>query len=128
MSGYTNIQATSIKIYASTFVLLWCAFLNNSWAETDKVYTVGVVPQFETRRLHGIWRPILEQLENDTGLKFKLRGSPTIPAFEKEFLAAKFDFAYMDPYHLVWSHETVGYVPLVRDHGKNLKQISVSIR
>ncbi len=86
----------------------------------EKVFIVGVVPQFEARKLHSIWRPILNYLENETGYTFKLRGSPSIPEFEKQFIQAEFDFAYMNPYHLVIANDIAGYIPLVRDHGRQL--------
>lgn len=88
--------------------------------DSEHVYSVGVVPQFEARKLHGIWRPILDHIEQKTGYRFKLRGAPTIPEFEREFIAGKFDFAYMNPYHLVIANDKAGYVPLVRDHGRQL--------
>jgi phosphonate transport system substrate-binding protein len=93
--------------------------------QTDKVYTVGVVPQFETRKLFNIWHPILEFLENKTGYKFKLSGAPSISAFEQELIKGKFDFAYMNPYHLVIANEQAGYIPLVRDHGRMLYGVLV---
>lgn len=107
------------------FVVLWiicCAFSTHLRAETQsqKVYTIGIVPQFESSRIRKIWKPIIKELEQGTGLKFKLSGSPTIPAFEKEFLAGHFDFAYMNPFHLLIANESQGYVPLVRDVGKKL--------
>ena len=92
----------------------------NAVAAESAVYTVGVVPQFEARKLHSIWRPILDRLEQETGVRFKMRGSPSIPEFEKEFIAGKFDFAYMNPYHLVMANDSAGYIPLVRDHGRKL--------
>lgn len=88
-------------------------------------YSVGIVPQFEARRLHGTWRPILDAVEARTGLRLSLKGSPTIPAFEREFMAGGFDFAYMNPYHVVLAHETEGYVPLVRDVGRTLHGVLV---
>ncbi|MBT8122773.1 MAG: phosphate/phosphite/phosphonate ABC transporter substrate-binding protein [Gammaproteobacteria bacterium] len=36
--------------------------------DAEKVYTFGVVPQFEQRKLLRIWRPILNELEQRTGL------------------------------------------------------------
>jgi len=85
-----------------------------------KVYTVGVVPQYEARRLRQIWQPILNHLEAATKEKFELIGSPTIPTFEAEFLDGQFDFAYMNPYHLVIAYRKIGYQPLVRDVGRKL--------
>ena len=90
------------------------------------VYTIGVVPQFEARRLRQIWQPILNQVEKQTGEKFELVGSPTIPTFEAEFLDGEFDFAYMNPYHLVIAFRQVGYRPLVRDVGRKLFGVLVA--
>ena len=125
MNPYIPSSTFHIKSWLTVLLIICTGYINNSRAETGKIYTVGIVPQFETRRLHAIWRPILDQLEKETGLKFNLQGSPSIPDFEKEFLAGKFDFAYMNPYHLAWSHETVGYQPLVRDHSKKLHGVLV---
>ena len=105
----------------ATFLLLAIIPLTASAADKQTTtYTVGVVPQFEARKLHAIWRPILDQLEKETGYRFKLRGSPAIPDFEKEFVAGKFDFAYMNPYHVILANQHAGYIPLVRDHGRQL--------
>jgi phosphonate transport system substrate-binding protein len=86
---------------------------------------VGIVPQFEAKKIHRIWRPILNELESKTGLRFTLRGSPTIPKFEKEFNAGNFDFAYMNPYHVLLANKREGYVPLTRDIGRTLHGILV---
>ncbi|MCK4952060.1 MAG: phosphate/phosphite/phosphonate ABC transporter substrate-binding protein [Gammaproteobacteria bacterium] len=88
-------------------------------------YTVGVVPQFDIRRIHAIWRPILNELGNRTGHNFVLRGSATIPSFEKEFSTGNFDFAYMNPYHVVIASRDQGYIPLIRDVGRKLYGIIV---
>ena len=90
------------------------------------LYTVGVVPQFEVRRLHRIWRPILDEIERRTGHRFQMIGSPTIPDFEKEFISGKFDFAYMNPYHIVLASDREGYIPLVRDVGRTLHGVLVA--
>lgn len=109
-----------------SFLLLITASIQPIAAEIQKKhFTVGIVPQFEARKLHGIWRPVLDILEKETGYTFKLRGAPTIPEFEKEFIAGKFDFAYMNPYHLVMANEAAGYIPLVRDHGRKLYGVLV---
>ncbi len=87
---------------------------------STEVFSVGVVPQFEARKLHTIWRPILNQLEKQTGYRFRLVGSQTISDFELEFMQGKFDFAYMNPYHMVVANQKAGYLPLVRDCGREL--------
>jgi phosphonate transport system substrate-binding protein len=89
------------------------------------VYTIAVVPQMDQRRELDIWRPIVAQLERRTGLKFEIVGTPGIPAFERELLLGRFDFAYMNPYHAYLAMARQGYVPLVRDHGTLLRGIVV---
>jgi phosphonate transport system substrate-binding protein len=94
-------------------------------ADSERVYTFGVVPQFEQRKLFRTWRPILDELQKRTGLKFRLVGTPKIPAFEKQFLSGDFDFAYMNPYHVLLAYDSQGYLPLVRDGGRTLKGMIV---
>lgn len=78
-------------------------------------YTFGVVPQYDQRQLHAIWKPILGELQRRTGLTFKLAAMPTIPAFEKELLKGGYDFVYMNPYQMVKASKSRSYIPLVRD-------------
>jgi len=114
--------------YLSFFIALLIATsqLLAPLARADETtYLVGVVPQYEARRLHAIWRPILDRLEQSTGFRFRFRGSPSIPDFERDFLSGEFDFAYMNPYHLVIAHEQQGYIPLVRDVGRTLHGVLV---
>ncbi len=93
---------------------------------SQKIYSVGIVPQFEVRKLHQIWRPVLDQVEAKTGLRFQIQGSPTIPAFETEFMSGTFDFAYMNPYHIMLASKMEGYIPLVRDIGRTLHGVLVT--
>ena len=115
-----------MKKLLGTLVLALSAISPVTYADNhDGVFIVGVVPQFEARVLHATWRPILDLLEEKSGYKFKLRGSPSIPTFEKELTEGKFDIAYMNPYHLVIANEYAGYIPLVRDHGRSLSGVLV---
>jgi phosphonate transport system substrate-binding protein len=100
--------------------MLLLAGLADAEAESGKVYTVGVVPQFDAVRLQRIWRPILHLLEKRTGYRFKMRVSQTIPEFERELMRGAFDFAYMNAYQLIIANQAKGYLPLVRDHGRQL--------
>ena len=91
----------------------------------ERAYTLGIVPQFEARKIHAIWDPIVAHIEAETGLKLDISGSPTIPAFEKEFIGGSFDFAYMNPYHLVIANTQEGYRPLLRDVSRTLYGVLV---
>jgi phosphonate transport system substrate-binding protein len=99
--------------------------LHPVWPAEGAIYRFGVVPQFEQRKLFRIWRPILDELERRTGLGFQLVGSPKIPVFEQKFEEGTYDFAYMNPYHLLRAHDCQGYLPLVKDGGRMLKGILV---
>lgn len=105
-------------------VLLAAFVLPNAFADSP-TYTVGVVPQFDSRRIVEIWQPILEQVGKRSEIRLVLKASPSIPEFERQFSAGEFDFAYMNPYHLIVAHEKQGYVPLVRDIGRELYGIIV---
>lgn len=107
-------------------LLLVFLVIASSPAKAETEYTFGVVPQFEPRKLAGIWAPILKELEERTNLKFKMVGSSEIPEFEINFIEGEFDFAYMNPYHALMASTEQGYVPLVRDHGRKLFGILVN--
>lgn len=115
-----------MKVFGAAlfFFSVWALGLARGVA-AEPVYAVGVVPQFEARHLHQIWQPVLTHLEAETGYRFELVGSPTIDAFEAEFLDGEFDFVYMNPYHLIMASKTVGYLPLVRDVGRELYGVLV---
>ncbi|MDP6788547.1 MAG: phosphate/phosphite/phosphonate ABC transporter substrate-binding protein [Rhodospirillales bacterium] len=108
----------------SILALIAPLFISPVWA-AETAYRFGVVPQFEPRKLAGIWVPIIKELEKRTRLEFKMVGSSKIPDFEVSFLAGEFDFAYMNPYHAMLAAEKQGYVPLVRDGGRELFGILV---
>jgi len=90
-----------------------------------KVLTVGVVPQFDIPRIQAIWRPILDEMEIRTGIKFVLSGAATIPEFERDLIQGEYDLAYINPYQVVKAGERQGYQPLVRDVSQNLYGIVV---
>jgi len=112
-----------------TSIIFLLASTNTTQAKNSKnevkIYTVGIIPQFEVRKLFGIWRPVLDHLQTATGLKFKFKSAKSIPEFQKKLIGGEFDFAYMNPYQSVLTQKTQGYIPLVRDHSKNLQGILV---
>lgn len=84
-------------------------------ASSESVYSLGVVPQFEQRKLYATWKPIVDDLERRTGLHFNLVTTLKIQDFEKAFARGEFDFVYVNPYHVIQVREAQGYIPLVAD-------------
>jgi len=102
-----------------SFLMTIAACFSTGWAadtpRAEQKYVFGVVPQFEQRKLFAIWKPIIDDLERRTGLSFDLVTTLKIQDFEKEFIQGNFDFAYMNPYHILKAIPAQGYIPLVRD-------------
>jgi phosphonate transport system substrate-binding protein len=78
-------------------------------------YTFGAVPQFEQRKLHAIWKPIVDELALRTGLQFNLVSTLTVQEFHSAYTRGQFDFVYVNPYNIARLHGTQAYVPLVAD-------------
>ena len=129
MSKQANlvVAATPITKAALFLLLLLITLASNrgAIAANEAVFIVGIVPQFEIRQTHNIWTPILDELKKRTGYTFKLSSSASIPNFEKQFTNGTFDFAYMNPYHLLIANNKQRYVPLIRDVGSDLRGILV---
>jgi len=100
-------------------------YLSSSVYAQQDVLKVGVVPQFDARRIQSIWQPIIEDLTRVSNLHIKFVGSKNIPEFEKQLLRGDFDIAYMNPYHLIKANESIGYHPILRDTEKMLGGIIV---
>ncbi|MFW2542664.1 phosphate/phosphite/phosphonate ABC transporter substrate-binding protein [Primorskyibacter sp. 2E107] len=94
-------------------------------AVAEPVYTFGVEPQFEARRLAAIWQPILSELEHRTGHRFRLVGTPHVPAFETAYARGDFDFAYMNPYHALVAGEADGTRAIIHDGGQQMSGVLV---
>lgn len=79
------------------------------------VYSVGVTPQFDQRRLFTIWKPVLDTLKERTGATFRFESTFSVPEFERNVARGAYDFVYVNPYHLHRERTRQGYIPLVRD-------------
>ena len=113
------------RFLSSVFPYLLLILLISKNVAAEVKYSVGIVPQFDARKTTEIWQPILEQIRHITGITLVLKTSPSIPVFEEQFNAGKFDFAYMNPYHALIANKSQGYIPLLRDNGRQLYGIVV---
>lgn len=113
------LPARALTLILTAAMLLGSIVSSPALAEKQR-FSVGIVPQFDARRIHDTWNPILDLLAQRTGQEFHLVGSPSIPEFEKAFQAGKFDFVYLNPYHQILAEDSQGYEPLVRDTKRRL--------
>jgi len=108
---------TMLWLRLLALILLTC-FITASFKKSlaqERVFTIGVVPQFTPVEIYERWGPLVKELENRTGLKFELKTYKSIPEFEKAFLKGELDFVFMNPYHQVMAYKAQKYIPLVRD-------------
>ncbi|RDE19432.1 phosphate/phosphite/phosphonate ABC transporter substrate-binding protein [Motiliproteus coralliicola] len=122
--GFLCRSLVKTAVLLSTLVLSHTSFAHHEIGN-EKSYTLGVVPQFEQRKLFQIWQPIVDELEKRTGFNIHLQGSPRIPEFEKSFIAGEYDFVYMNPFHSLRASASQGYIPLIRDGGRELYGVLV---
>jgi len=81
-------------------------------------YSFYVVPQLAISDTYLAWTPVLDRVGKKLNLCFDLKVLPGIPTFERDLLAGKPDFAFMNPYHLLPARTDQGYIPIIAD-GKN---------
>lgn len=87
-------------------------------AVEQKTYLFAVLPQRPPVTMHTNWRPFLDQLERESGLKFKLKLYETMNQFEAELKQGIPDFTFATPFQLMVIHKTQNYRPLVRGSHK----------
>lgn len=92
---------------------------------TDKVLTLGVVPQQSAKVLAKLWTPISQYLSAKTGYKINFSTAKDIPTFEKRLLAGEYDIAYMNPYHFTVFNQKPGYQAIAKEQSKRIKGIIV---
>ena len=87
--------------------------------------SLGVVPQFEVRRLAAIWNPLIAALAA-RGAPLMHRGAAEdIPDFERALWVGAYDVAYVNPWHSVVAADRRGYTPLLRDGTRMLQGVLV---
>jgi phosphonate transport system substrate-binding protein len=106
-------------------LMIFLMLLGYSPASLSAEFSLGIVPQFDSRKIEEAWAPIAREIELKTGHRIILRGTPTIPDFETRLYKGEFDFAYMNPYHFVQAQKSQRYTALLRDQAEPLQGIIV---
>ncbi len=108
-----------MRKYLLSAMLGFCAMslcvASGALALSPLKYTFAVVPQFSPSQLHQEWTPVLQRISHETGIALELKLVASFPKFESDLMRGKADFAYVNPYHVVMSQPTQGYLPLLRD-------------
>ena len=90
----------------AVFFLLASAGANSSPAQT---YSFGIVPQQSAKKLAQLWTPVLQYINEKSGIKLQFKTAKNIPEFEKRLAAGDYDFSYMNPYHFTVFNRSPGY-------------------
>jgi len=89
------------------------------------VYKLAIVPQYTPLFIFRNWRPLVEQLEKDTGVRLEINTYKNFREFITALQNGEPDFSYMSPYHLILARKTQAYEPLLRNGEKELVGIVV---
>ena len=89
------------------------------------VFTFGVVPQQSASKMARLWTPILQHINQQTGLEVQFKTAKDIPTFEQRLSEGAYDFAYMNPYHFTVFNQNPGYQAVAKARDKKIKGILV---
>ncbi|MFZ9562807.1 MAG: phosphate/phosphite/phosphonate ABC transporter substrate-binding protein, partial [Burkholderiales bacterium] len=106
-------------------LIIFFMLMGYSAVSQSAEFSLGIVPQFDSRKIEEAWAPIAREIELKTGHRIILRGAPTIPDFETRLYKGEFDFAYMNPYHFVQAQKSQRYTALLREQAEPLQGIIV---
>jgi len=106
-------------------LLLCCAAISTQAQEHKRVYKIAIVPQHNPLLVYRHWRPVIERLEKDMGVKFEIQTYKNFKDFILALQNGEPDFSYLSPYHLVLARQHQKYAPLLRDSDKQLVGIVV---
>jgi phosphonate transport system substrate-binding protein len=108
-------QNFGVNLQAMGQAAIACVVMLSSFANAQ-TFSVGVVPQFEPRKMFGIWQPLMDDLGKRTGHSFNLVVPLTVSEFERELEKGSYDFVYANPYHIMRVSPKQAYRPLLRDN------------
>jgi phosphonate transport system substrate-binding protein len=86
--------------------------------------TFAVVPQHGSVSLVRQWQPLLNELSQQTGVRFRFVTAPSVSEFERRLLKGDYDYAYMNSAFYLDARKIMGYRGLVQRQ-KPLKGILV---
>jgi len=115
-----------ILITMKKIILLLTLSFYTTQSISSETLTFGIVPQQSASKLAKLWTPIIEHINNKTGLSIKFATAKNIPSFEERLAKGEYDFAYMNPYHFTVYNQKPGYHAIAKASNKSIKGILVT--
>ena len=115
-----------ILITMKKIILLLTLSFYTTQSISSETLTFGIVPQQSASKLAKLWTPIIENINNRTGLSIKFATAKNIPSFEERLAKGEYDFAYMNPYHFTVYNQKPGYHAIAKASNKSIKGILVT--
>lgn len=113
-----------IRMRGCQLLLLFLLFPASVYADTP-TYKLAIIPQYTPLFIFRNWRPLVEQIEKDTGIHLEITTYKNFNQFTNALEKGEPDFSYLSPYHLVVARKSQPYIPLLRDSEKRLVGIVV---
>jgi len=99
-----------------TFLLGLVIWLQSvtAFAAAPREYVFTVLPQQPPVAMHTLWRPLLDRLEQELGVRLKLKLYENMTEFEEDAVHGEGDFIFSTPVQMPLFRKRQGYTPLVR--------------
>ena len=115
----------SVPVWAM-WLMSGCILVSTqTWGASEQAYSFSVVPQQSATKLASTWVPLLQLLQQKTGIPLRFVTAPDIPTFENRLARGEYDFAYMNPYHYTVFHQNSGYQAFAKQANKRIRGILV---
>ena len=100
---------------AGLAILLFSAVVAHAHPHGNEPIIIGIAPQQEPAKIHGMWQPFLRYLEREVGHAFAFETAPSIEEFQKRVLEGRYDIWWGNPLTYIQASKRLGYVAIARD-------------
>ena len=100
---------------AGLAILIFSAVVAHAHPHGNEPIIIGIAPQQEPAKIHGMWQPFLRYLEREVGHAFAFETAPSIEEFQKRVLEGRYDIWWGNPLTYIQASKRLGYVAIARD-------------
>ena len=126
MNLLSEVSKIGVVMYKLIFIISVLVTFSTTIYAQEKTLTFAIVPQQSAKILATLWTPIIEHLNEQTGLNIEFSTAKDIPTFEKRLKLGEYDIAYMNPYHYVEFNKSAGYAAIAKQQDKTITGIIVA--